>query len=55
MGSIEISRLGYREGFAFIGIKGMKSPIEKRTKRKYDEVSVTRVFALDQNAVFPEL
>lgn len=30
MGSKEVSQLGYREGWLFIGIKGTKSHLEKR-------------------------
>ena len=45
LGSKEIWKVGYREGFAFIGIQGKKTEVyEKRAMQKRDKVSVTQVF-----------
>ena len=43
MGSREILRLGYRQGFAFIGIIGKKAANEKRSMDTRDKVSVQYV------------
>ena len=42
MGSKEIGNLGYREGFAFIGGRGLRDAVmEKRAKKSGSKVSVT--------------
>lgn len=43
MGSGEISNLGERQSFAFIGTLGKKDAVEKRGQNG-EEVSVTRTF-----------
>ena len=56
MGSREIWKLGYRQGFAFIGQIGRKSedPIEKRALSKTEEVSVTQIFQIHGEAVLED-
>ena len=46
MGSKEIMNLGYRCGFAFIGLSGEKSVNESRAKNQKEEVGVTQVFQI---------
>ena len=43
MGSQEIWNLGYRQGFAFIGIMGEKKANEMRALESYQTVSVTQI------------
>lgn len=47
MGSTEIWNLKYREGFAFIGIKGRKECQEQRTVKVEDCVSATQIFKMN--------
>ena len=44
MGSKEIWNLGYRQGFAFIGISGREEVNEKRAIQTEDQVSVGQLF-----------
>ena len=44
MGSREIWNLKYRQGFAFVGMKGKQKANENRRKDRADEVFVTQVF-----------
>ena len=44
MGSKEVLELGYRQGFAFIGIRGRRKPNEMRSIRAEDQASVTQIF-----------
>ena len=44
MGSQDITSLRYRESFAFIGIKGGKSPLEKISSNEKEPVSITQIF-----------
>ena len=41
MGSLEIWELGFRRGFAFIGIFGKKTCSEERSKEIIDHAQVT--------------
>ena len=49
MGSKNIWKLGYRCGFAFIGVIGQKSAIEQVGSNKNMPVSVTQIFQLNIN------
>lgn len=49
MGSKEIVKLKYREGFVFIGKIGDKIPNEKRSLNQEDDVSVAQVFDVTMN------
>ena len=45
MGSKEISQLGYRDPFAFIGVKGQNaSANEKRANNFSDAISISQIF-----------
>ena len=47
MGSKEIENLRYRQGFAFIGIRGRPgSALEQRAKQQTDKVSVSQIFQI---------
>ena len=41
LGSLEIYKLGYRCGFAFIGLSGMNEAVERRAKTPSEKVSAT--------------
>ena len=47
MGSLEIKELTHRQGFAFIGVNGIKKANEKRASLLKDEVSVTQIFTVE--------
>lgn len=49
MGSTEIWDIGYREGFAFIGISGVREAHERKAIEGKETVSVTQIFQLDIN------
>ena len=66
LGSQEIYKLKYREGYAFIGVSGKLQAKEKRSKSKFDSVSVQQMFLvkghnladishLDENELFARL
>lgn len=44
MGSKEIYRLYYRDGFAFIGVNGKEEAIERKAMQTKHKVSVSRMF-----------
>lgn len=44
LGSKAIDRIGYRCGFAFIGVAGRNQATEGRAEDKWDRVALTRVF-----------
>lgn len=50
MGSKEIRAIGYRQGFAFIGVSGRRGANERRATSKKDQVSVAQVFEIDDAA-----
>ena len=54
MGSTEIWHVGYREGFAFIGVSGRQDAVEKRARVRQYEVSVQFVFKLGVDFVANE-
>lgn len=46
MGAKSIQDLGYRCGYAFIGIAGRRECTEKRAIELEEKVSITKVFTL---------
>ena len=44
MGSVELPNLGYRTGWAFIGVFGMRTPLEKKAIPSEPVVTLTQVF-----------
>ena len=51
LGSVEIEKLEYRCGFAFIGIWGKKLPNESRAENKFDQVQVSQVFLVNEEEI----
>ena len=50
MGSKEIWKLTYRNGFAFIGVSGRNECNEKVAGKITDEVQLTQIFQVDPEA-----
>ena len=44
LGSKEINKLKYRQGFSFIGVSGKEELIERRAIKLKETVSITRVY-----------
>ena len=51
MGSKSIWKLGYRQGFSFIGVQGRKDAKEERAQTKSASVMISKVYEIRANLI----